>query len=76
MIECVIELKSTNQLWEILSDLKKLNVLRSQDFEFAYVPPVVGYELDNGQITNIKSKRVIFYFKDEKYATYLKLLYT
>lgn len=75
MIECVIELKSTNQLWDIIRDLKKQNVVSSEDFYFIYEPPIMTYD-DDLNINYMRNKRVKFYFKDEKYATYLRLLYT
>ncbi len=77
MTECIIELKSVNQLYEILDYLKERNILRERDFNFKYQPNSEFYELDfdKKSIVNSTNKRVIFYFKDGKHATYLKLLY-
>ncbi len=75
--KCIIQLKSVNQLYEILDYLKERNILRERDFYFEYVPNTEFYELTNNKhsIVNTTNKHVVFHFVDGKHATYLQLLY-
>jgi len=60
----------------MLEYLEERNILRDRDFDFKYQPNTEFYELNNSnRIVTSSPKRVAFYFKDGKHATYLKLLY-
>jgi len=84
MTEFIMELNSTNELFGILNDLKKKNIINGVDFRYYYEHSY--YEHSNHMSDNkinplnendYRVKKIVkFYFVDPIYATYLKLLYT
>lgn len=79
MTEFIMELNSTNELFDILRDLKKKNIINGVDFRYYYEHSnhMSDNKINPLSENDYRVKKIVkFYFVDPMYATYLKLLYT
>jgi hypothetical protein len=70
MDRCVIEIKEGKEVFEIIADLKELNLFANIDYTFTYCPP--DYD-DSWQVKS--PKQVILEFKNPKHTTFFKIKY-
>jgi hypothetical protein len=69
MLTVVLNNRSTNEIMDIVQDLRKQGLVQGTDFDFAYNPP----KWDG--FTQAQEKFTVFNFYVEKYATLFSLKY-